>query len=441
MSLVVDIVFFLIFLAIYGLWLWASRIVSKKMEADLSFGRSGLNQVILAVGGFVPLVVFVGILTGRWNWSLLGILTATTILGIVITTILWALLGSTDNKWLHRAAWAGGEIGTKNAKVTYCLIAVMLIAIVLYPIMTGVSYFSAGDPSTKTLRIFQYTLFFLAFIGLFALIPMLMAQLCWENLDEDTRTRVFVAQLGGLIPNYLLLTLTMMALGPADANGGLDLTKTIAVPYSFPAMIALLLFFVCTVLLPYFVGANRSKRWRLALAQQRRQISSKIVDALSVPTAGTYASTLRAVSNELVDSYTSLRNSDVMIVWGELIETKQTPPGLEALANSFIETRNLDPRFVHIDWMRQTNQRIIEIITDIDSRATPEDKMKSAEAWSKNFQAQRSEIDEEKKKITETKLPLNMIVVSIVTTITTVILNGIGKAWWDVIAKAAGLAS
>jgi len=252
----VHILLFIVFLILYLVFFWASNALTtygkRATLGNKTFWFSQL-QLLLTVGA---LLGFVFLLSGYFNRLLLIALLCAAEVGVLLATALGGLFGAPTSNSGARAQWAGGEYAMSHPVLVIGSTVVSLLIIVAYPVAAAVTYFrSSGAPLPA--RIFQYTLV-LCLGGLPLLLLVLISALASENLDEETRTRFLINQLGGLVPNALWIALILWSFG--IAADGLPVSVGSTSLTLSPLLIGVLIaFFFITVLIPYLIGTQRAK--------------------------------------------------------------------------------------------------------------------------------------------------------------------------------------
>lgn len=425
---------FLGFLVVYAAWIWASNAVTNLAKREIlsnkTFWPAELNILLL----LAALFTFIFVLSGYFNWSLVGAFFGAAQIGVVLTAILDGLLGSTTSKWGPRAVWAGGEFGMKHAPLTLGIIATTMLFVIAYPVAAGISYF--GLPSEEVpARIFQYSVSVVFLAGYPLLLFVLIGTLVSENLDEATRTRFFVCQLSGLVPNALWVALLFWSFGIAGNEQKLSVAN-VSLEFSPPLLAVLIGFFVLTVLIPYLIGAQRAKQWRTMLLEARKSWMVKLVDILESPAGSLYLTRLAALNADLDNEIAKFAGGDLMIAAGIKIDRGVIPIGMEEIVPAYQLARGEDPRFKHLALLGQMSEKIDEVRTDLGKLVTERDLEKAAKEWIKYLHPRLAELTKELDQAGKTRTPALLIFSSAIVPIISVVLSEFAKWVWTYFSKS-----
>jgi hypothetical protein len=375
------------------------------------------------------LLVFVFLLSGYFSPLLLVALFGASQVGVVLAAILSGLIGSATLPWGARAQWAGGEYAFKHVPLTLGLTGLTLLSFVAYPVVAGISYF--GLPADELpARIFQYTLCVLLLSGYPLQLFFLIATLVSENLDEETRARFLVTQLASLVPNALWVALIFWSFDVQSAGQKVtigDVSLTLS-----PLLIGVLIgLFVLTVLIPYLIGAQRAKRWRTTLLENQQSWIEKSKDILEAPAGSLYLPKLDTLQKGIDQEITEFVASDPMIADGIQIDQGTVPAGLESLASPYRLSRDLDPRFKHLDSLRKLSEKIKEMRTDLSGLAAEPDIKRAAKEWMKYLRPRKEELSKELARTKKTRTPAFLISSVIIAPIMSAVLSEFASALWD----------
>ena len=436
MSLIIKIGSFLLFLFAYVMFIFAGKTLMDKTKRDLLYGRSFWSTELLMLLGNTAFFVFIYLLSGFFSLPLVIVLLAGAQLGVIIAAILWGFLGSTTTKWGARSMWAGGEFGLKHPALMISLLAISLITSLAYPILAGIAYFKHSIPLPElTALVIQYTLLWVILSGYPLLLPISIGTLVSENLDEETRTRFFVSQLGGLIPTALFLAVAFWAFGIAGT--GIEFAISgISFALSPNLLLFLITFFVLTVLLPYLIGARRAAKWRRALFEKREDQLTKILEILGFPPGSLQINELNQLMADLNKEIEKFSEEDKMVAWGILIDRGSAPPQLGDLALAYGESRDLDPRFKYLSWLRRFAEQVENVIGDLGQRGTEAEMGKTAEAWAKTYHGRKDDLTKEIKATTHGDSRLWLAVGGGMASIMSPILAEIGKWAWAIFSQS-----
>lgn len=425
---------FIVFLLLYAVWAWAAGALVKRVSRAVIEGNSFWVNEISLVLNFGALFGFIYTLSGYFDWRLVIAFIGAGQIGIVLSAILGGLVGSTSTLWGPRSSWDSGEFVMKHEGLSATIVLLTALLGFAYPILVGISYFQLSASALPE-RVFQYTLSMFFLGGLPLLWLSLISTLVSENIDADTRKRVFINQLSALVPNALWLALLFWSFGIAGAGSKVNV-GTIALEFS-PLLLGLVIgFFVLTVLIPYAIGGHRSNQWRSYLIQEHRSWMASMKDILETPAGSTYLPKLAALQQELDEKKSAFVASDPMIVAGIQIDQGIIPPNTKAFAPAYVLARELDPRFSHLDAMTRMSEKISEIQADLQKLTTDAELEKSAKEWIKYFQPREGALVKELAQAAKTRPPMVLLFSGIFLPIFSVVLGEFAKWLWTYFAKS-----
>jgi hypothetical protein len=415
------ILIFIGFLILYTTYVWVANLLLKRMKNGLLENKTFWITELSILLGIALLFAFIFMLSGYFNIRLIGIFFCASQFGIILTAILAGLLSSPSSKWGPRALWAGGEFGLKHAPLMLGIMISSILIFLAYPVASGISYFSLPK-SMLTERIFQYTLSFL-FLGNYLISSfMAIGIIVSENIDEDTRIRYLINNLSYLVFNALYVALlfwsfNIVGIGPKVAVGSALLEIS-------PLLIGLLIgFFVLTVLIPYLIGAQRAKRWRIALLEKRQSRLEKLENILGMPMGSLYGSKLAGFQNDLSQEIEEFAKNDQFLSYGAQIDQGNIPALVVEIAPAYKLTRDIDPRFSHLDSLRQIFEETEEISTDLCKLTTDMDLEKAAKEWINYLHPRRVELGKELNRSQKTHTPAVVIFSTILVPILSALLS------------------
>ncbi|HEX2060231.1 MAG TPA: hypothetical protein VHK90_05785 [Thermoanaerobaculia bacterium] len=425
---------FIGFLLVYATWLaatmWLQHMTRRALLKSNNFWVSELNLVL----NLVAIFAFVYLLSGYFNWWLIAALFAATQAGVVLAAILNGFVGSTTGRWGPRVMWAGAEFGMTHQPVAAGALLLSLLITVGYPIVIGVTYFRSRA-SELPAHIFQYTLSMFFLSGLVIISTFLVGPLVSKNLNEDTRIRLFVNQLSALVPNALWLALVFWSFGIAG-TGRKIAVGAVSLEFS-PLLLAILIgLFVMTVLLPYLIGAQRARQWRISLLSARKNWMSKLRDILETPAGSLHLPKLAALQNELEREISEFIGSDPIVAAGIQIDQGNVPPAMEAIGEAYRLSRNEDPRFEQLDWLVRFHGKIGEIHADLGKLTTEPDVEKAAKEWIKYLQPREAALQKESGRTSKTRTPALLIASGVIVPIASVMLGEFAKWLWVYFSKS-----
>lgn len=327
------IAFVVVFIGIQVANAWMLQAILKKSSADKAPSVFLVQEGSLLTN-YVGFFIIIYLLTGFWSWPLSLAFVASAHLGLIFGLLLWGFLQSGETRWLARAGWAGGEWGLKNPLIMVLIGGVSILILVGYFIFAGIAYFHIDASPALTATIFQYTIVFTVFgmlISSITSMPMLLS----GNVDENTRTRYLVNQIGALVPTALFLALALLFF----AGQPVETAQILTVRF-LPVVVLLLGYFVLSTLFPYLLGIRRARNQSLALLGQRKGWLEELWNILSKPSSAHYLERLEGVKTEIAAAEDDLARTDKMIEWGKQIDSNTAPPEIAAIVPTYLQCRD-----------------------------------------------------------------------------------------------------
>jgi len=431
MELAIKILFFLLFLATYGGWAYANHHLSevvKRPDAAASQPKLVLLQELQAIINYFGLLIFVFLLSGFWNWTLAISFFGTAQIGILVTLALWTIVGAAEQKWLARALWAGYEFDIKYRFFSWTLVALACLIVVGYPIAVGIAYFRHALSSELTVTIFQYTLVMVVLLAI-VILPVSIALTASPNLDEDTRSRFLISQLGGLIPNAFIIALVFVAFG----GGSFQFSKeNLSAKLLLEVTAVVLAFFALTMIIPYLLGVRFARSKRKRFFDNQKRLLSELEDALEPLSAGSIAG-LEKVKVEIARSLDNLQAGDAMLGIAsklDVVDADELPPAMQPVVPAYRATRDTDARFRYLDDLMLLMSNIDTAIAELRAKSSEDERVKLAQTWSRVFEKRRERLDE-RQKTEESGSVVPQLAFSGASIVLSAALGGVGKTLWE----------
>lgn len=431
MSLLLKIPLFIVFLLAFIVWSIVSLYLINKFTKDLLQGKIFWSTELNLLYTIFALFGFVWLLSFTFSIKLFILYILCFHIGFVITGILWRLIGKTDIPWAASLIWTGSELNIKYPLASQVTNIICFLLLVAYPIVIGITYFSNPIPSTKaTILIFRYTLIFIYGASFIVLLPSLTSTLSSKNLDEDTRLRILVSQGGGMIINALMIALIFWSFEITGKGynlqvGGISLTIS-------PVLILVIfVFFVCTILIPYFIGAQQGKNWRINLIEKKKGWFNNLLEVLGFPISSQYIPKLEELQNYLISEEKEFVENDLMIKKGIAIDEVESTEDLNVLEKAYKESREYEPRFCYLDFLRHLKKEVEEIITELSKKKKDADKVEMATAFTQPYRSKKDDLDKTIDSERKFKPIVSTAFVGLVLAIIVPILNGLGDFIWS----------
>ena len=188
-----KVLLFLSFLVAYGLWTVLCARTLKKVQSDLLVGKSFWSSEFMLLEGVVGFFGFIYLLSGLWSMKLVLLIFVVSHLGGLVSWFLSSILGAQSEKTGIRALSAGKEIDIKYPVPMLVLGVSCSLMVLAYPVVAGILFFRhTWKTSVLQLLEVKYSLLLLNLSGYVLLVIVTSLMLASENLDEETRQRVFI---------------------------------------------------------------------------------------------------------------------------------------------------------------------------------------------------------------------------------------------------------
>lgn len=419
---------FVVFIVAYVLWLVLNfalfQLLRNATNSQLKTLAIQEAMLIVSYGGFF---LFVYLLSGFLVWPLVAAFLIVGQLGFCVTLLFYALFASVPHV-LQRATWAGLDFILKYKVIFFGAQALAIVAIVAYPVAAGIVYFGQSNSDEMMLKSLKFTIAFIIFLN-FTLYPSAIGIGASKNIDERMRLRFLINQFGGLIPNAILLALLFMTFSGNISELSVRIGKAVPEALWFQVMIVLFVFFVVTTILPYLVGAHRGAGWRNEMLERRLKWCTRLEEALSVPHSASYLQTLHAVRDELTQAESALLD-DLAVAIGDEIDRGRVDDYEPPLVEAYRKAREYDPRFAHLDALREIRGRIDKIVVELEAKQAEPDKIAYAAHWANYFQRRAVALTDLQTQEKSTS-PVSKLAFPAITIVISGILSGASKSLWE----------
>ncbi|MEI6274492.1 MAG: hypothetical protein WCP08_00820 [Prolixibacteraceae bacterium] len=421
---------FIVFIVTYLLWVAISSILTNKAMPSIIAGKNFLFTQAQILIQLVFFFLFIYLISGFFKAELVGLFLIGSELGVILSSIIVGFVGSLNTPWAAHGVWAGGEFGLKNRWIMLVIMLLSFAIVVVYPILI---YQIPGEE--LLIQAIRYTTI-LFISGYIILAPVLIGALKSENLDEDTRKRYLTAQLSGVIPTTMYLSLLFWAFGFSKAGIALPQVAGISLFLSPALLIVLFLFFFTFIILPYLIGAIRAKKWKIQLLGKRSGYLAEILEILDYPTSSTYITEVMALNRQIGIELNQLAADDIMIYYGHQIDMNMVPKEIANVEKPYRLARNMDPRFKYIDWLVDFAVRTNQLVDDLKIAGTDEELKEKAKSWKIPLHKAKHDLDAEIENAGKTKGPLMITaVMSMVTLLVSALMSDLGKWFFERMTK------
>jgi hypothetical protein len=389
-----KILLFVAFLAVYSLYLWTSMMLAKRYIIKTKNYNTFIENELMIV---IPYFFFFALIfiAGRFiNFPLLIFSILSSNIGLLITSIVWNLIGSPSTPYKEVGGWAGSDFGLKNMWLTLVSQGLIILMIIAFPIVIGVHFFSSSSEEVIRMVILKFSLILV--LGAYILsLPIYIGVLSAGFIDEDTRARYFINLFSGMIANTLFLSLLIWTFNWANTGQILKLGN---VNFSVnPQMFFILLGFIFAFLiLPYFVGVQKAKRLKSDFLDKNKRLLNAIVETINLATEDDLVSKIEDLEKQVVDEYNKLIETDKGIEIGvkfDQLNTEEEVSQLEILQYKYFKiAREFDTRFHFYDFLNHTYIKLEELKTLEVAKADLDEKKKFQEKYVAHFQAYKEDL-------------------------------------------------
>jgi hypothetical protein len=264
------------------------------------------------------------------------------------------------------------------------------------------------------------------------ILPKMLAS---ENLDDDTRQNAFFMQLASLVPTAAYGALGAAAFG-LDQNSmqfqWFGATNRIA---SFGLLVVLFAFFAGTALIPYLVGAQRSRVKELGFLDQIKLMVADIEDSLETPQGAAHVTKLDDLRTRIATvSQQLLGREGILNYYNTLrLDLSKADENQKRLVEAIDNTGDLDGRFRFLNELRRLQIELGEIIANLQPR-DPADANDAAAKWAKRYENRKAELKQKIDDLSSHKPVVAAGLGSGLMIIISGILGEVAKAAWSLLS-------
>ncbi|HWB45437.1 MAG TPA: hypothetical protein VG900_08370 [Hyphomicrobiaceae bacterium] len=441
-----KVISFLGFLAVFiGFIALTTILMNRQKQSARSARSSTINGLFLAIFPVVCIFAMIWTVTGFFDLKLLLLFLIAVCCGYILSMLLGAIFAGPLAKATPRIMAESIEQSLRSPVWPLLFLAVSTIATLAYPIYIGYLMFwrqLSGD--ALTLSVIKATFLLLAVAGVVGTIPMLMRLLASPNLDEDSRARVFVNQIGSLIPNALLAAVALYSFGdPTQSANGLGIEILgYRMALSLPLIGVVFAFFLLTAVLPYVVGVNRGAAAREALAKRQQSVYDRLLEILTFPNAQKYAEGLSELGEETKNELGEFIREHAAI--SRMIELKgKSEAEITELDRDFLGTyshaADVDARFQHIRLMDKLQDEIATALHDITTAPSEGEMVNKANRYTAVYLDRRRRAADASEESRRTGKPRLFLLTSVLfTALGSAVLGQTAKWLWENILQLIG---
>jgi len=357
-----KVLFFLAFLVVYGLYIWTSVMLLTRFVGNSK--KSGFieNELMIVIPYFF-FFAFVFIIGRFFNLHLFVFSILFANIGLIITSVIWSLIGSPKTPFKEIGGWAGGDFGLKNTWLTVVSQGLVLLMFVAFPIVTGIRYFSLSDGDA--IRTFALLSSIILVLGAYILsLPIFIGVLTSSFIDEDTRARYFINQFSSVIAYSLFVSLLFRLFNWDSTEEHVQLGN-LNFSLSPPMFMILMGFILIFLILPYFIGVQKAKRLKNDFLEINKRLLSKIVETINLATDNNLQEKIESLEKQLVTEFNMLVESDKGVEIGvryDQLSSEKEVSSMEALQFKYYKiARPFDTRFSFYDFLNDTYIKLEEL--------------------------------------------------------------------------------
>lgn len=423
------IILFFAFLVVYGLYLWTSVILFNRFLAKASKNSFVENELMIIIPYFF-FFAFIFLIGRFFNLHLFTLSILFSNIGLLITMIVWSLIGNPKVPFKEIGGWAGSDFGMKNSWLTLLPQGLILLMIIAFPIIIGINFFSPSSEETIRIMVIKYSLILI--LGSYVLmLPVFTGILSSSFIDEDTRARYFITQFSGLIAYSLFLSLLfwIFNLGKTGHEFHLGNVNFNHSPQLFLIVMGFLLAFL---ILPYFIGIQKAKRLKNDYLETNKLLLGNIVEAINLATENTLISRIENLEKQIASEFTKLVESDKGIETGlrfDALDSENEVLKVEVLQYKYYKVaRAYDARFSFYDFLNDTYNKLEELKKIEFDKANPTANNQILEKYIAHFKAYKEELSKKDESKGKTNPALWIGIITILSPFISQLMSEIGKS-------------
>lgn len=425
----IQILVFIAFLAVYFLYLAISMFLFNKLLRKIEKVTFLENELMILVPN-IFFFAFVFIIGRFINLQLFLISVAFSNIGLLLTVIVWNLIGDPKTPFKEISGWVGYNIGIKNNGLILTTSIVSLLILIAYPIIIGIHFFSQHAPDINMVFVLKYSSILI--LGTYVLLlPTMIGILTSAYIDEDTRARIFLNQFTGLIAYSLFISLLFWVTDTSKVVSSF-LLGNVNLVYNPQLLLILICFPILFLVLPYFIGIQKAKRLRKDFLNSNTKILNRIIETIKLSTHADLMSNIEKLEKEIISEYSNLVNSDTGIAHGleydKTTSVSQLPPSEQLTFQYYQKARPYDSRFGYYDFLNSTYAKILELKVKMGAtQYSQEDKNKLLGNYTEHFKTFKDELISSNEAKSKTNPALWIGILAILSPLTSQIISEIGQ--------------
>lgn len=337
------------------------------------------------------LFLFIWILTGKSYLPLFTVLTSVSIVLILMVEFTWLIVGARNVPWVGQVIWTQYEFQQLVPTVNKVVQIAGGLAFIVYPMYIGYGYFGEAFQSEDWPRyVIQATLIVLVGFCWVLQIPQSLYIMTSRNLMEDTRSRIFITQLGSSVFMLLIISLFLWTI-----KGGGSTIGLLSEYFIFSPMVAYVAigYLVILLIVPYLIGHYRSKEWIERLIGERRELIEKLSKGLAHPNLAKANNTLEDAEREIQAAIERVGEDRFLELARQLQNTRDQEHFVQRLALQELGKR--DPRFIHAGRLGDLTGLIADCKMQLAQKSDEKEKREVLDSYVKALDKEKESQKEE----------------------------------------------
>jgi hypothetical protein len=347
----------------------------QKVHAIITKSNSIKNKhathivFMMTLVSIVFLYVFLRILTGNNYFLLFMLIFTASIAAMLISGLFWNVFGPKNLQWFGVSVWMDFEFKVFHPKLNMFLQLLSILIFIAYPIYIGIGYFGDAFASPEWNKYVMYsTIAILVGMSWLSIVPNTLNVFLGKNVTNPMRNKLFLNQ---TVATFSMLLYIPLFTSPSDSAWKNPLLLGDYFLFPTSVIIAITVYLMALVILPYAIGRIKHLRWMNSLNSQLDDILKNAVSELAIDKE---ISPLRK-TQELIERFHNQLDSD------DSLDLAEDYPYLEDDADKVIllgldEFKKSDPRFIIMENITLFKEKVIECISELESEHSDEKKGK-----------------------------------------------------------------
>lgn len=424
---------FVAFLIVYGLYLTVSVYLLTRFLNKIKKVSFIENEVMIVIPYFF-FFAFVFVIGRFFNLHLFVLTILFSNIGLLITVIVWSLIGNPKTPFKEVGGWAGSDFAVKNTWLTLVSQGLILVMIIAFPILIGITFFSRAPEELIRDNVIKYSLILLLASYLLTL-PLVLGVLSSNFIDEDTRARYFMNQFSALIGYSLFISLLFWLFNPGNSGRQIEL-GSLSFSVSPEVFLTILVFMLVFLFLPYFIGIQKAKRLKNDFLEINKRLLSNIVDTINLAIEDNLVEKIEGLEQRVISEYTSLVDQDKGVATGiryDGLSSEDQVVQAELLQYKYYKiARPYDSRLAFYDFLNETYQKLVELKDlEIAQKDTASRKL-LADKYVEHFKSYRENLLKKEETNGKSNPALWIGVMTILSPVFSQVISELGKYLIDI---------